>query len=91
MHSIDHHAEVLDHPEILDQYDVKDWRALICDAGQNPDDFELSETVTAFIGREAGVATVRHKRSCVQRSYPIGHLTIFPADFGEDVRQGVFK
>jgi hypothetical protein len=90
MHSIDHDPEILDHPEILDQDDIEDFCALICGAGLNPYDFELFETVTDFIGPEAGIATVRHKRSGVERSYPIGHGTSFPANFAVDLGQGVF-
>ena len=75
---------------IIDAPEIEDYLAAIREAGLNPDDFELSETVIALIGPEAGSATVRHKRSGVERSYPIGHGTSFPADFAVELLRGVF-
>jgi hypothetical protein len=63
---------------ILDNTEFEDFDAAIRDHGQQPADFELMESVT---GLEKGVATVRSKKSGVERSYPIGNGTIFPADF----------
>jgi hypothetical protein len=75
---------------IIDATDIEDYLADIREAGQDPDDFELLETVITLIGPEAGRATVRHRRSGVERSYPMGHGTKFPADFAVELRQGVF-
>jgi hypothetical protein len=75
---------------ILDAPEIEGYLDAICDAGLNPDDFELSETVTASFGPEAGIATVRNKRSGVERSYSVGHSTIFPADFAKEVLQRAF-
>jgi hypothetical protein len=72
---------------VLDDVEIEDWYAAIRDAGQAPEDFEISETVT---GLETGIATVTNRRSRVECTYPIGNLTIFPADFAQDVVQGAF-
>jgi len=72
---------------ILDKSEFDDFETAIRDHGQQPGDFELTESVT---GLEKGVATVRSKKSGLQRSYPIGNGTIFPADFAAELVQGVF-
>lgn len=72
---------------ILDENDFEDFDAAIRDRGQQPRDFELSESVT---GMEMGVAMVRSKRSGVERFYPIGNETFFPADFAAELEQGAF-
>ena len=72
---------------ILDESEFDDFYAAIRDHGQQPEDFELTERVT---GLEKGVATVRRKKSGVERSYPIGNGTIFPADFAGELGQGLF-
>jgi len=73
--------------QILDQTDLEDFDAAICDHGQQREDFELRERVTDW---EKGIATVRNKTSGVERSYPIGNGTIFPEDFATELAQGVF-
>ena len=72
---------------ILDKAEFDDFAAAIHDHGQHRGDFELTESVT---GWEKGVATVRSKKSGVERSYPIGNGTIFPADFAAELEQGFF-
>jgi hypothetical protein len=72
---------------ILDETEFDDFYAAIRDDGQQPEDFEMTESVT---GLEKGVATVRSKRSGIERSYPIGNGTIFPADFAAELGQGLF-
>jgi hypothetical protein len=54
---------------MLDAPEIDDYRGAIRDAGLNPEDFDLTETVT---GSETGIATVRNTRSAVERSYPMG-------------------
>ena len=74
--------------QILDETEFVDFDGAIRDHGQQPEDFELTENVT---GLEKGAATVRSKKSGVERSYPIGNGTIFPADFAVELGQGLFK
>jgi len=73
--------------QVLDQSDFDDFDTAICNHGPQPEDFELTETIT---GLEKGVATVRSKKSGVERSYPIGNGTIFPGDFALELGRGVF-
>jgi hypothetical protein len=73
--------------QVLDQTDFDDFDEATCDQGQQPEDFELTESIT---GLEKGVATVRSKKSGVERSYPIGNGTIFPEDFALELGRGVF-
>ncbi len=73
--------------QILDETEFEDFDAAIRDHGQQPEDFELTERITRL---EKGVAMVRSKKSGVERSYPIGNGTIFPADFAVELGQGVF-
>jgi hypothetical protein len=73
--------------QILDETEFDDFDAAIGDYGQQSEDFELTESVTAL---EKGVATVRSKKSGIERSYPIGNGTIFPADFALELGQGAF-
>ncbi len=72
---------------ILDKAEFDDFDAAIRDHWRQPGDFELTERVTGF---EKGVATVRSKKSGVERSYPIGNGTIFPGDFALELGRGVF-
>lgn len=72
---------------ILDETEFDDFDAAIRDHGQQRGNFELTESVTNW-GK--GVATVRSKKSGVERSYPIGNGTIFPADFAAELEKGVF-
>ena len=76
---------------LIDDCEKKDFDAAICDAGQLPEDFELEERVTALFVVEEGIAIVRAKKSGVERFYPIGHQTIFPADFIQELEEGVFR
>jgi hypothetical protein len=71
----------------MNQPEIEDFDAAIRDYGQLRQDFELSEEVT---GLEKGVAIVRSRKSGVERSYPIGNTTIFPADFAMELKQGFF-
>ena len=72
---------------ILDETEFDDFYTAIRDQGQQPEDFELTESVT---GWEKGVSTVRNKKSGVERSYLIGSGASFPADFVVELGQGLF-
>jgi hypothetical protein len=69
---------------ILDKTEFDDFDAAIRDHGQQPGDFDLTESVA---GLEKGVATARSKKSGVERSYPIGNGTVFPADFAAELEE----
>jgi hypothetical protein len=72
---------------LLEGDDTGEFRQIIRDWGQNPDEFDLREVVT---GLERGFAVVTHKRSGAVRSYPIGNGAVFPADFALDLGRGAF-
>jgi hypothetical protein len=82
--------------KIIDDVDIEDFHAEIRKFGQDPADFEISETVIhpptdCAPFHETGTATVRNTKSGVERTYPIGHLATFPADFAQDLFNGVFQ
>jgi hypothetical protein len=76
---------------LIDEIELEGFYAAVRANGQRPEDFDLTEKVESAIGVEKGSAIVRSKKSGVERFYPIGHETIFPADFIQELEQGAFR
>jgi hypothetical protein len=77
--------------KLISDDEVQDFKAAIRDNRQQSQDFDLTERVENETGLEKGVAVVKCNKSGVERTYPVGHGTIFSADFAQDLERGIFS
>lgn len=79
---------------LLDESEIQDFWSAIASAGYAKDDFELreirEEPQVAGVYALSGKAVVRRKSTDITREYPAGHMTAWPANFDDELRDGKY-
>lgn len=79
---------------MVDASEREDFEQAIRAKGFELDDFELIEKRDPPGGGEihaiTGTVTIKRKSSGIERSYRAGHRSAWPAEFRDDLNNGVF-
>ena len=79
---------------MVDDSEREDFEQAILAKGFEPDDFELIEKRDPPGGGEihpiTGTVTIKRKSNGTEKSYQAGHGSAWPAEFSDDLNNGVF-
>jgi hypothetical protein len=80
--------------KLLDSSEVQDYFSAIKKLGFTQSDFELKEKQFPTSGGPIyvikGSVTITRKSTGIERTYPAGHGSSWPASFHDDLTKGIF-